>query len=138
METKAAIQFGALSLSLEGSELFVSQQLDRFSNLIVKHAGEFATPDEPVPSGAPTVRAAQTRKPRSTNGAGSGCAAKVNALLAEGYFSVPRSTKNVVDKLREQATPYATNKVSAAMIGLAKRKHLRRHQESGDWLYLVP
>lgn len=139
MDTKAAIQFGALSLSLEGSEAFVSQQLDRFSDLIVKHAGELAAPEETPASEAPeTNPQPKQRKGRSTGGAGAGCNAKVKALLADGYFATPRTTKSVVDKLKEQATPYASNKVSAALINLARSKQLRRHQEAGEWLYLLP
>lgn len=140
METKAAVQFGALSLSLEGSEAFVSQQLDRFSDLIVKHAGELASPED-APAAADVVEAAppgKQRKARSAGSGGTGCNSKVRAMLAEGFFSVPRSTKDVVEKLREQATPYASNRVSAALIALARGRHLRRHQEGGDWLYLVP
>ena len=145
MDTRASFQVGELTLSLEGSEDFVSLQIERFADLIVRHAGRpgrqspdaGARPDavSDEAEGAPPAKA---RRGRAAGGSGSGCTAKVRALLVDGFFKSTRTTKMVVDKLREQATPYPSNKVSAALVNLARGKHLRRFAEGGDWVYIVP
>lgn len=143
METKAVIQVGDLSINLEGSEAFVSAQMATLADLILTKAREHrpkpstsgedvAEPDQDVP------KEAKVKKPRSSSGAGAGCAAKVKALLSEDFFATGQSTGQVELKLREQATPYSKSKISAALISMAQRKILRRYQEHGEWLYQVP
>lgn len=140
METRASVQFGELSISLEGSETFVSAQLERFSELIINHASELGAPSpdgsEDIPD-AKEVNPGKQKKTRSTSGSGAGCNAKVTELFAEGYFKTPRLTGQIVDKLRENATPYPSNKISAALISMTKRRKLRRYQEGGEWIYIA-
>lgn len=141
VQAKASIQLGDLSIELEGSEAFVSQELDRLADTIAQRAASAPLLNvegyEPAASEEPS-KDAKPKRVRSSTGAGAGCAAKVKALLADGFFAKGQTTSQVEAKLREQATPYPKNKISAALISMTSRKILRRYQENGEWAYQVP
>ncbi len=142
MHARASVQFGDLSIELEGSEDFVTRQMDRLADTIVQRAASAPSgnlPESPeVATSEEPAKELKARKARSSTGAGAGCAAKVRSLLSDGFFVRGQTTGQVEVKLREQATPYPKNKISAALISMTSRKILRRYQENGEWVYQVP
>lgn len=140
--TKAVIDIRGLHLTFEGSEAFVAAQLDKFSAVIAGHAAAADHDDAPSeehqapPNG--TADPQKRKRARSATGAGQGCTAKVNTLLAEGFFATGKNTTQVAAELKQRATPYAKNKISASLINMARSRKLRRYEEAGDWLYMVP
>lgn len=145
MTTKAVLSWGEARLELEGSEDFVTSQLQSFgSKLIHTKPPSPKVPAEDVPERDPT----DTQEPdgsktskkarRSSGRAGPSCAARIMPIIAEGFFITPKKNSDVEAKLKERATPYERKHVSASLIDLVRRNKLRRYQENGQWVYVNP
>lgn len=70
---------------------------------------------------------------------GPSCASRIIEIKKGAFFSSARKTAEVMEKLKELATPYEAKHVAASLIDLVKRGELRRVKgESGEWTYVNP
>lgn len=70
---------------------------------------------------------------------GPSCGSRIVALIESDFFGTARRANEVVDKLKELATPYEAKHVAAALNHLTKTGRLRRLKgPDGDWNYVNP
>ena len=85
----------------------------------------------------------RSRPKRSTGSKGklprkSGPVILVKELIEGGYFKGQKRTlPEIQKKLEERGHIYAQTSLSPALLGLTKRKHLRRIKEKKGWVYVV-
>jgi hypothetical protein len=81
-----------------------------------------------------TPRRGQTKKR-----GGPSCASRIVGLIESDFFHAARRANEIVDKLKELATPYEAKHVAAALNHLTKSGRLRRLKgPEGDWNYVNP
>ncbi len=149
MTAKASVSFGEFTLELEGTEAFVSTQLDAWASKITPGNARLlsavnltdqldAAPSvEVVTNGKDGGPEKKVRRPASKQG-GPSCASRIRDLIAEGFFTATRKVPEIADRLREKATPYEAKHISAALIHTVQAGRLRRVKAEGVWSYVNP
>jgi len=56
-------------------------------------------------------------------------------LRAAGFFDKPKSLGEISDALEEKGFLYPTTSLSGPVLGLVKRRNLRRKKVDGRWVY---
>ena len=56
-------------------------------------------------------------------------------LREQGFFEKPKALGEISTKLEEQGHLYATTSLSGIVLGLVKKRHLRRKKVEGKWVY---
>jgi hypothetical protein len=59
----------------------------------------------------------------------------VMSLHEHGFFDEPKSLSQISDALEEQGHLYPVTTLSGVMLGLVKKKDLRRKKIDGRWAY---
>ena len=56
-------------------------------------------------------------------------------LREQGFFDKPKALSDISTKLEEQGHLYAVTSLSGIVLGLVKKRHLRRKKLEGKWVY---
>jgi hypothetical protein len=56
-------------------------------------------------------------------------------LREQGFFEKPKALGDIATKLEEQGHLYAVTSLSGIVLGLVKKRHLRRKKLDGKWVY---
>lgn len=138
--SRARFKIGDFELDVEGEESFVKAEIDRFQQMLAtvppKAKLDGITANTNTSPESSEAAPAKTRK--SGKRSGPSCADRVLSLKTEEFFMHPKSMNEIGAKLREVATPYAANLLSATMTQLTKRRELRRFEQNGTFVYVNP
>jgi hypothetical protein len=108
-------------ITIEGSEEEVSRILSVYEKTsVVGHAKQ-----------AIARSRATKREDKKREGAGD----LVVALREAGFFDKPKGLGEISDALEEKGFLYPTTTLSGVVLGLVKRKELRRKKVEGRWVY---
>lgn len=119
---------------------FVERRWGDVQNALMRVA-ERATAVESVGRlDAPSSNAEEgTRRANGKKRGGASCGSRIVALIEADFFRTVRRANEVVEKLKELATPYEAKHVAAALNHLTKSARLRRLKgPQGDWNYVNP
>ena len=108
-------------ITIEGTTEEISRLLQMYK---IKGAPEKALQSEQKKF----VRMKKSAKPTVTD--------SVREILAEGFFSKPKSLAEVKQGLEEQGTFIPITTLSAIVLGLVKNKELRRLKQDKKWAYV--
>lgn len=64
-----------------------------------------------------------------------GAADLIIGMKEEGFFEKPKGLGDISTKLEEQGHLYAVTSLSGIVLGLVKKRHLRRKKLEGKWVY---
>jgi hypothetical protein len=124
------------TVAIEGTAEEVALLLDRFSG-----SGTPPSDQKPVRQRTKKRRAAK-RSGESTSRAPSGTTDYIRELIEEDFFKAPRGLSDVKNKLAEGGHIYPLTNLSPVMLGLTKKRELRRIKEGakkgkgGTWKYV--
>jgi hypothetical protein len=108
-------------ITIEGSEEEVSRILSVYEKTsVVGHAKQ-----------AIARSRATKREDKKREGAGD----LVVGLREAGFFDKPTGLGEISDALEEKGFLYPTTTLSGVVLGLVKRKELRRKKVEGRWVY---
>ena len=67
----------------------------------------------------------------------SGTTGGIRMLIDDGYFSVPKVKKDVINKLAEEGRYYSNPSISMSLLNLVKERKLSRIGKKGSWKYVI-
>jgi hypothetical protein len=109
-------------ITIEGSEKEVS-------NLIAAYEEGARSPAESKGRTArPGIEKSQRKKRE-------GAADLIGSLRESGFFDKPKPLGEISEALEEKGFLYPTTSLSGVVLGLVKRRHLRRKKVDGRWVY---
>jgi hypothetical protein len=108
-------------ITVEGSEDEVAKILASYERMsVVGHAKQAI---------------ARSRASRKESQKREGAADVIKGLREAGFFDKPKALGDVAEALEEKGFLYPTTTLSGIMLGLVKKKHLRRKRNEGRWVY---
>lgn len=78
---------------------------------------------------------ARTRAAKKTEKRREGASDLIINLREGGFFDKPKALAEVGDALEEKGYLYPVTTLSGVMLGLVKRRELRRKRNGGKWVY---
>ncbi len=111
---------GAL-ITVEGSESEVAHIISNFEKTSVV--------------GQVKQAMARTRAEKTGAKKREGAAELIIAMREGGFFQKPKELGEVADALEEKGFLYPVTTLSGVMLGLVKRRELRRKRQDGRWVY---
>lgn len=119
---KATIKTGTGAvITIEGSEKEVS-------NLIAAYEGTRSPAQSKWQTARPRIEKSQSKKRE-------GAADLILSLREAGFFDKPKSLGEISEALEEKGFLYPTTSLSGVVLGLVKKRHLRRKKVDGRWVY---
>jgi Sec7-like guanine-nucleotide exchange factor len=108
-------------ITVEGTEDEVSKILSSYERSnAVGHAKEAIA----------RIKAAK-RETKKREGAGD----LIVSLRESGFFNKPKTLAEIADILEEKGFLYPTTTLSGVVLGLVKKRELRRKKTDGKWVY---
>src|SRR6266568_2191086 len=108
-------------ITVEGSESEVSGILTAYERISsVGHAKEAI---------------ARTRAARKSERKREGASDLIIGLKEGGFFEKPKALAEIADALEEKGYLYPVTTLSGVMLGLVKKRELRRKHHEGKWVY---
>jgi hypothetical protein len=108
-------------ITVEGSQEEVSKILSAYDNSTVVGQAKRAI--------------ARTRAARRDEKKRDGAADLILNLREEGFFNKPKGLGEVSKALEEKGFLYPTTSLSGVVLGLVKKRELRRKKVDGRWVY---
>lgn len=106
---------------IEGSEKEVS-------SLIAAYDGTRSPAQSKRRSPSPGIEKSQSKKRE-------GAPDLIVSLREAGFFDKPKSLGEISEALEEKGFLYPTTSLSGAVLGLVKKRDLRRKKVDGRWVY---
>jgi hypothetical protein len=78
---------------------------------------------------------ARTKTARKTEKKREGASDLIVELREAGFFKTPKALGEIGHALEEQGYLYPVTTLSGVMLGLVKKRELRRKKKEGKWLY---
>ena len=108
-------------ISIEGSDEEVSRIISAYEKTsVVGHAKR-------------AIARSKSAKREDQKRAGAGDL--VVGLREDGFFDKPKGLSEISDELEEKGFLYPTTTLSGVVLGLVKKKELRRKKMEGRWVY---
>jgi len=111
---KAVINFGEISIQLEGPRDFVEKYLDEYKSILEKGRKATTTPTKTTKGDKPG-KSAPKRKGTAKSKSGPSCLGSVKNLIEEGYFKETRERADVQKHLLSKGLRFESKHVSAAL-----------------------
>lgn len=119
---KASIKTGTGAvITVEGSESEVSNILSAYEHAAAAHKAKGAV--------AKQQELTRTKKKRSA------ASDLIIGLRERGFFAKPKSLSEISAALEEEGFLYPVTTLSGVVLGLVKKKELRRKRIDGKWAY---
>jgi hypothetical protein len=140
MTSKVVLRLGDAELEVEGDDEFIAKRTEEFYKFAAANPVSSPKPAEVDKSEAEDSAGSTKKRAPKKRATGPSCASRIEELKKdEDFFSQPRTSSEIGDKLSEKATPYEGKHIAAALISLTQRGALRRVKgEEGKWQYVNP
>lgn len=114
--------------SKTGATITIEGTQDEVSGVVaaIENAG---VPDRAKGSPARATTAKKREKKRES------ASALIIGLREEGFFDKPKTLGDVAAALEEQGFLYPLTSLSGIVLGLLKKRELRRKKQDGKWVY---